>query len=65
MKCMVSHRAAGILFRRSQNRMHVQKALTEYLLLGQLACETGRAHLQTDDVCALSPSPRLTPKWHP
>ena len=36
MKCMSSHRSAGILFRRSQNRMHVQKALMEYLLLGQL-----------------------------
>ena len=50
MKCLVTHREAGILFRRrltlhskvkrsgrSQNRMHAQKALMEYyLLLGRL-----------------------------
>jgi len=50
MTCRVSLREAGILFRRrltlhsqvrpsgrSQNRMHVQKALMEYLLLGRLS----------------------------
>jgi hypothetical protein len=49
MKCQSSHRAVGILFRRrlilrskvkhsgrSQNRVYVQKALMEYLLLGRL-----------------------------
>ena len=50
MKCQTYRREAGILFRRrltlrskvkrsgrSHNRMHVQKALMEYLLLGKLA----------------------------
>jgi hypothetical protein len=49
MKCQATHREAGIRFRcrltlhnkgkrsgRSQNRMHAQKALMEYLLLGHL-----------------------------
>ena len=49
MKCQATHRVAGILFRRrltlhsqvkrsgrSQNRMHAQKALMEYWLLGRL-----------------------------
>jgi ornithine carbamoyltransferase len=37
MKCEAADRRAGIMFRRSQNRMHAQKALMEYLLLGKLA----------------------------
>ena len=49
MKCQVTLREAGMLFRRkltsqsevkrsgrSQSRMHAQKALMEYLLLGAL-----------------------------
>jgi ornithine carbamoyltransferase len=36
MKCHMAHHAAGRLFRRSQNRMHVQKALMELLLLGRV-----------------------------
>ncbi len=49
MTCQVTHREAGSLFRRrltwhskvkrsghSQNRMHAQQALMEYLLLGRL-----------------------------
>ena len=36
MKCEPELRSRSIRFRRSQNRMHVQKALMEYLLLGRL-----------------------------
>lgn len=36
MKCQMAHRAAGRLFLRSQNRMHVQKARMAFSLLGRI-----------------------------